>query len=282
MVDDGSVDGTNQMVGQYFDSRIRYFYLEHGERSCARNYGIDKSTGRYLCFIDDDDYIKPSYLLEFNDYLSARDYPTVLLRTGFEVLSYRESRNATNYESARHGNAVQFIAFNMCGVGSLCIPLSCLTEDRFPEDFHHYQDTHLFLRLTAKYPMVQLNSWNYVYYIHRESFATFPAKEFRARAINNVEAILDVFRNYGYLINKYVPEDTGSRLAAEKAMQHTAIALVRGRIADAFFLFSLGSRYDSIFSNMLKMMRHLPGLVVKRLKGKMRRKSGSSFVEKSA
>lgn len=39
------------------DNRIKYFYKENGGLSSARNYGISKSKGEYLLFIDSDDFV---------------------------------------------------------------------------------------------------------------------------------------------------------------------------------------------------------------------------------
>lgn len=266
IVDDGSSDRTRETVGTYTDKRIKYYYLQHGERSRARNFGIEKSQGRYLCFIDDDDYVDKEYLSDFYQYLSENDYPLMLLRTGFRQQMGSEFVSTENYDIQSHSNPVRYMAHFMCGVGSLCIPKECLFNDRFPEQFDHFQDTHLFIRLAAQYPFVQLPTWRYYYCTHRESYAVFPSDQFRSRAVNNVEAILDLFRNNQEILGDYLPPGTGDRLAAEKAMQHAAIALIRGRIKDAFHLIKVGNQYSNSARNLYKLLRHLPGLVSKRIK----------------
>lgn len=64
VVDDGSTDGTCNIVLQLSqaDSRIRYFHKENGGVSSARNLGLDKAIGKFVCFIDADDAINPDYL----------------------------------------------------------------------------------------------------------------------------------------------------------------------------------------------------------------------------
>ena len=58
VVDDGSTDGTADIIQSYAkrDSRIKYLKTpENMGAFAARNLGIDHMGGRYLCFLDADD-----------------------------------------------------------------------------------------------------------------------------------------------------------------------------------------------------------------------------------
>lgn len=59
LVDDGSDDGTEKLADELAkeDGRIRVFHKPNGGSSSARNMGIDKAQGKYLGFVDSDDYI---------------------------------------------------------------------------------------------------------------------------------------------------------------------------------------------------------------------------------
>lgn len=60
LVDDGSPDNCGKICDEYSkkDSRIKVIHKKNGGLSDARNCGIDNSTGKYLFFLDSDDYIK--------------------------------------------------------------------------------------------------------------------------------------------------------------------------------------------------------------------------------
>ena len=58
VVNDGSTDNTREVLAGYGD-RIRVLNSKHGERSRARNAGIEAATGEFLCFLDDDDLFLP-------------------------------------------------------------------------------------------------------------------------------------------------------------------------------------------------------------------------------
>lgn len=53
------------LVKKYLnDIVVKVFYTDKASVSNARNIGIDNAAGKFLTFIDDDDYVSPSYLLE--------------------------------------------------------------------------------------------------------------------------------------------------------------------------------------------------------------------------
>lgn len=59
LVDDGSTDDSKEICDFYekSDSRVISYHKENGGLSDARNFGIKKAHGKYLVFIDSDDYI---------------------------------------------------------------------------------------------------------------------------------------------------------------------------------------------------------------------------------
>lgn len=59
LVDDGSTDSSGKKCDKWVekDSRIKVIHKENGGLSDARNKGIDIATGKWIGFIDSDDYI---------------------------------------------------------------------------------------------------------------------------------------------------------------------------------------------------------------------------------
>ena len=64
IVDDGSNDYTESICRELTKKDVRVFYYKkiNGGVSSARNYGIKMAKGKYVCFVDSDDYVKDSYL----------------------------------------------------------------------------------------------------------------------------------------------------------------------------------------------------------------------------
>ena len=64
IVNDGSTDSSLSICKKYEkdDSRIHVVDKENGGVSSARNQGILHTNGKYICFVDSDDSIAPSFL----------------------------------------------------------------------------------------------------------------------------------------------------------------------------------------------------------------------------
>lgn len=58
IINDGSTDNTLKICESYKDKRIRIITTENFGLSKSRNIGIEKSKGKYLYFVDSDDFIE--------------------------------------------------------------------------------------------------------------------------------------------------------------------------------------------------------------------------------
>lgn len=60
LINDGSKDKSKSICESYVDEdkRIKLYNKENGGLSDARNFGIEKATGKYILFVDADDYIE--------------------------------------------------------------------------------------------------------------------------------------------------------------------------------------------------------------------------------
>lgn len=96
VVDDGSSDDTRGVVESLNDSRVRYFYKTNGGAASARNFGLSKTMGEYVAFLDSDDFWPENYLeimlssLCINSKFGAAYSPiTIVYPNGSKVKSYK-------------------------------------------------------------------------------------------------------------------------------------------------------------------------------------------------
>lgn len=98
IVDDGSVDGSDNLVIEYISSnQLHNFSLiqkANGGISSARNLGIEKAAGEWIAFIDGDDWVEPSYL---QDMIEDMDTHPVDL----SIVGYRQYDMITRQFSPR-------------------------------------------------------------------------------------------------------------------------------------------------------------------------------------
>ena len=63
VVDDGSTDGTWDVISRLADPRVRAMQMERdGGQSAARNRGLEAARGKYVKFLDSDDLLVPGHL----------------------------------------------------------------------------------------------------------------------------------------------------------------------------------------------------------------------------
>lgn len=72
-IDDGSTDDSVAIIERRNDSRIKLLRQENAGPASARNRGIEVATGKYLAFIDADDYWLPNFLSATVNFLESNE-----------------------------------------------------------------------------------------------------------------------------------------------------------------------------------------------------------------
>lgn len=81
IVDDCSMDNTDQVVAAFRDDRIRYLYNKHNSGAAlTRNYALREARGEWIAFLDSDDLWTPKKL----------EHQIGFMRENGYVLSYTE------------------------------------------------------------------------------------------------------------------------------------------------------------------------------------------------
>lgn len=156
VVDDGSTDNTADVVSRYQD-RVLYVRQEHRERSAARNHGITLATGKYIAFLDADDWWLPQKLAKQVDVFESNPELGLVY-----CLAARYTRDGQMLESggllspvdiARGKWAFEDLIMGRCfPMPTVIVRRECLDEvDSFDESLSQFEDWDLWLRLSLKY-----------------------------------------------------------------------------------------------------------------------------------
>ena len=157
LVDDGSTDGTGQLCEQLAaqDGRIRVLHKENGGTSSARNLGIENARGKFLGFVDSDDYVEPDMYMRL--YRAAGDEEGWLVQVGRDEVD-EQGRQLPSIcqipEREERYSCGEFLEELLMHRGdcSFCTKLvhrQLLGEERFPEKQLN-EDFHLMIRLLQR------------------------------------------------------------------------------------------------------------------------------------
>lgn len=119
LVDDGSTDSSSELCDAFKekDSRIRVLHKRNGGLSDARNKGIEISYGKYITFVDSDDWVAEDFLEVL--YGLIKDYSADLSMCGHEVkktfdYSRKKSRNIIEYSQSEFLKILFRVHSNRC------------------------------------------------------------------------------------------------------------------------------------------------------------------------
>ena len=103
LVNDGSTDNSGEIAKQYakkYSDKIVYYDKENGGLSDARNFGIKKANGKYISFVDSDDYIDLNLYKDLEKYIKE-DYDLVkfkIIRVDENCNKIDENNNPVFYD----------------------------------------------------------------------------------------------------------------------------------------------------------------------------------------
>ncbi|MFM7596160.1 MAG: glycosyltransferase family 2 protein [Flavobacteriales bacterium] len=206
VIDDGSTDHTKEVVNSFNDARIKYFYQENSERSAARNKGIDNASGTWICFLDSDDESQPDHLHKLAKFIEFQKLSPGVLTTG--LITHRGSEVTHKPFLELNNNVLLEIGNNFLIPTQVCVHHIMFEKERFDERYRIWEDTHLWLRIAAQFPVYQMDQYSVIQHVHDEGTVMRGMKEIRLIEVQQyVSAIQDLRDTYKVLFEGKLPQN---------------------------------------------------------------------------
>lgn len=159
---------------------VRLIHTDQGGVSNARNIGLDNAQGEFIAFIDDDDYISPTYLDSL--YQNAMGDGTVVLSNavafndGFAdiPLPYQMSDVYKQYSGRKNIKLFSRVRKYFSGPCMKLIPVSVIKDRRFDVRFKNGEDSLFMFMISDKIESLKFSDNSAVYFrrIRKDSAVT--------------------------------------------------------------------------------------------------------------
>jgi len=174
VVDNYSSDSTESVVKSYNDKRIRYFkHQNNGLIGVNRNYGIHKSRGEYIAFLDDDDLWLPEKLEKQVELLDSNKELGLVYSDTYIMDSNGNLRENTYFRRIKpaRGNAFnELLQDNFIPMLTVVIRREMLSKvGIFNPRYKIALDYDLWLRIAEHYPIDFIEQPLAKYRVHSES-----------------------------------------------------------------------------------------------------------------
>lgn len=154
IVDDCSTDNSLKVISKIKDVRIKVFQLENNSGAAvARNFGIRKSSGGFISFLDSDDYLERKFLETTNQILSSSDPAVGFMWTGVRYHLTNKIIEESWEPIRKDSSYLTFLNDLHIGTGSgITVKRKVFDEcGFFNENLLAAEDTEFFLRITKTF-----------------------------------------------------------------------------------------------------------------------------------
>ena len=162
VVNDGSTDDSLKIIESYNSNEIKIYSQDNSGVSVARNMGIEKAKGGYICFLDADDYWYPDHLINFKD--SIDKYPLEkVFCNNYEILYTEQNIKSTKFNGLEtNKNIIKIEDYfensllnSIAWTSAVCIKRDVLINNLLFDPFlKSGQDTDLWVRLGLLYNFI--------------------------------------------------------------------------------------------------------------------------------
>ena len=231
IVDDGSKDKCPQICDEYFkkDKRIKVIHQENLGLSEARNNGIKIANGKYIAFIDGDDFIDEDMyeILYYNLKRYDADIASCEFTSNFEPEQIKEKKVTVldNKQAIKELILGDKLDNHVC---NKLFKKKLFEEVSFPKG-KKYEDIGTMYLLIEKAKKIVLDNSKKYHYINRSTSIT---NSYSIATLNNYIEMVDIMSNYIYRKYPELRKELDILVADYAVNFHTYC--VKGRFEDMY------------------------------------------------
>lgn len=256
LVNDGSTDASKKICDELArqDERIRVFHIPNSGAAIARNIGIEKSLGKYICFIDSDDIVSRDYVLFlYNNLINLKvDMMICGYRKVYQLDKAFTNNNRIDVHIWSKEDALEELLYRKSFTsGPWCklVRTDVVRNNPFPEGKLYEDQGCVYKWIAASEKIGYNNAIHYLYLMHEDSCQH---SDFDIRKMNHVEFSQEIVR----FINDKYPK-----------VQNAAVNRLFTSAVIIFRLIPRG-KYQKEYEYLKRIISESRGIVVKDQKAK--------------
>ena len=192
-VNDGTKDNSEEIILNYqkqFPDKIKYFKKENGGLSSARNFGIPYATGKYVCFLDSDDYVETNMYETMYNEATSGNYDMVECNFIWEYPNKKRLDIGASYVSQKEAlTKARVVAWNKLYKREILIN----SKVRFPEGLR-YEDVEFFYEILPELKSIGYVKEPFIHYIQRENSIINTQNEKTKEIFTVLEHVLNYYK----------------------------------------------------------------------------------------
>jgi len=210
IVDDGSIDDTDDVVLQFSDYRISYFKKDNEERGAARNFGRTKSNGEYINFFDSDDLMYPNHLRTAQKLISQKLNPE-FFHLGYDFKT-PEGLVTEKIDHLDNDIAEKALFDNFLSCNGIFVRRDIAEKYQFEEDRNlaSCEDWELWIRIMSRYTLHYSNEITTSVVGHdMRSLSTIATEKIVKRDLLLIDLLKKdeaVLQRYGNRFNRFIAD----------------------------------------------------------------------------
>lgn len=191
LIDDGSEDSSKDICDEFAEKyeKIKSIHKKNEGQASARNYGLSQAIGKYIIFIDADDWIGQGYLKRAFDIINKYNVDAVFF--GEQILTYKYYKDMVNVNAdvkLFNNNDIMKLFANRQKINTTMTNKICKKEIwnelKFP-NIRCREDAYIMHELLSKCDNIAITEDSYYFYYQRTN--STERKQFDSNRLISIE-----------------------------------------------------------------------------------------------